>query len=73
MAGRLPTTIKNVEIERAERAHKCRRDSSHPISKGDVRLAISVDRETHRYCIDCARRALALDVEKLNGLIAALS
>lgn len=70
--GRLPSTIKNAKIETAERLHPCHRNDTHRIRNGDKRLAITVGRDTHRYCVACARAAILRDQEKLANLLAGL-
>ena len=69
MPGKFPSVIKNVSVTTAAHGHNCRRDDTHRIAKGDTRLEIKVDRDTHRYCVACARRSLETDKDKLQQLL----
>jgi hypothetical protein len=54
--GRVRSLLIKVEIDTAQRAHKCQANSRHPIKKGDLRLNVRAGRGWDRYCMDCARK-----------------
>jgi hypothetical protein len=54
--GRVRSLLIRVEIDAAQRAHKCQASSRHPIRKGDLRLNVRAGRGWDRYCMDCARK-----------------
>jgi hypothetical protein len=54
--GRVRSLLIRVEIDTAQRAHKCQANSRHPIKKGDIRLNVRAGRGWDRYCMDCARK-----------------
>jgi hypothetical protein len=56
--GRVRSLLIRVEIDTAQRAHKCQANSRHPIKKGDVRLNVRAGRGWDRYCMDCARKIM---------------
>lgn len=54
--GRVRSLLIRVEIDTAQRAHKCQANSRHPIKKGDTRLNVRAGRGWDRYCMECARK-----------------
>lgn len=64
---------KNICIENALRSHRCRFNEKHIISKGDQRLRVKEGRNEFHYCIECARKFLQNDLEKLKRVLAQIS
>ncbi|MET4479143.1 hypothetical protein ABIB66_003681 [Bradyrhizobium sp. F1.13.3] len=56
--GRVRSLLVRVEIDTAQRAHKCQASSRHPIKKGDTRLNVRAGRGWDRYCMECARKIM---------------
>jgi hypothetical protein len=54
--GRLRSLLIKVEIDTAQRAHKCQANARHEIKRGDLRLNVRAGRGWDRYCMDCARK-----------------
>lgn len=65
--------VKNLVIDTAERAHLCRSNKKHSITKGQKRLSIKEGRSTFRYCTDCAKKFLTKDTLKLQGLLSEIN
>ncbi len=63
--GRPKSLIKNVQVTVAGKAHSCKANKSHRISKGDRRLTIKEGQSTSHYCLECGRRFVQLSVEHL--------
>jgi hypothetical protein len=55
----------SMAITQAGRAHDCRFNPDHRISKGTNRLTIKDDGDEHHYCLECARAFLARDLIRL--------
>ena len=53
----------------AGRAHACRNNKNHSLSKGERRLTITEDGDEHHYCIACAKSFLVKDIERLQVLL----
>jgi hypothetical protein len=64
---------KNVSIDTAVRSHKCRYNKGHLIAKGDKRLKVKEGRSEMHYCIECAKKFLQTDIEKLNSVLTQLA
>jgi len=45
--------ISTVEVTRVQRAHTCRHDDSHALTKGDVRLTVKDESGKFNYCAAC--------------------
>ncbi len=58
----------SMKITAAQRAHDCRYNKRHRISKEDHRLTIKVDGDPHHYCIACAKVFIADSLARLNAL-----
>jgi hypothetical protein len=64
--GRVRSLLIKVEIDTAQRAHKCQANSRHPIKRGDLRLNVRAGRGWDRYCMDCARKIVEGSIASLN-------
>jgi len=69
MSG-IKTLVCRVDIDVAQRAHPCRRNTAHRILKGERRLKVRDGRSWKHYCIACAKQILSRDIEKLQGVLA---
>jgi hypothetical protein len=58
----------SMTITEAKQAHNCRFNKKHRIEKGDARLTIKQDRNDHHYCLSCARKFIAKDIERLRSI-----
>jgi hypothetical protein len=54
--GRLRSLLVKVEIDTAQRAHRCQANARHEIKRGNLRLNVRAGRGWDRYCMDCARK-----------------
>jgi hypothetical protein len=50
---RRKSLISSAEVTRVQRAHQCRHDDSHSLTKGDVRLTVKDEGGTFNYCASC--------------------
>lgn len=66
MAGK--SVVVSMEITVAERAHNCRFNDNHRISKGMSRLTIKEDRSELNYCLPCAKKFLAKGFARLTAV-----
>lgn len=66
------TLTKNVSVDIAERAHKCRYNKKHLIARGDKRMKVKEGRSEAHYCIECAKKFLIADIEKLGVVLGEL-
>ena len=57
-----------TEVDAAMRAHKCQGNVRHCIERGDKRLKVRNGRSWEHYCLDCARRIVARDIDALDAL-----
>jgi hypothetical protein len=62
------TLVKRVDVDEAQRAHGCQRNSAHRLERGDKRLKVWKGRSPEHYCRDCAKQIIARDREKLDDL-----
>lgn len=60
--------LKNVQITTAARAHSCKANKSHLISKGDRRLTIKEGQSISNYCLECGRRFVDLSLADLEAI-----
>lgn len=67
--GKPKSTIKRIFVDEAKVSHKCRRNKDHAISKGERRFNVKEGRSVSRYCLDCARVSLQLDIESLKNAL----
>ena len=58
----------SLAIDHAKRAHNCQHSKAHRISRGTPRLKVKVGRSTEHYCLACALKFVASDIEKLKKL-----
>lgn len=63
------STIKQTMVDVALKSHNCQHDEKHRIEKGQKRLKIRNDRNFENYCIDCGKRIITDDIEKLKALM----
>lgn len=61
--------ILSMEVTVAARAHPCRFNKNHKISKGMSRLTLKQDRSTVNYCMACAKKFLETDIGRLQALL----
>ncbi len=61
----IKSLVTRVEIDTAGKAHNCQASAKHRIEKGDVRLKVRNDRSWDHYCLDCAKKIIGRDIEKL--------
>jgi hypothetical protein len=64
--------ISTVEVTRVQRAHPCRHDHSHALTKGDVRLTVTDESGTFNYCVPCAVAMVDEGIELLTSIRAKL-
>ena len=70
--GRLRSLLVKVEIDTAQRAHKCQANARHGIKRGDLRLNVRAGRGWDRYCMDCARKIVAGSLASLTTVSSAV-
>jgi hypothetical protein len=56
-------------ITTAGRAHNCRHDDGHRITKGMRRLTVKSDGDEHHYCLNCAAGFLTRDLGRLGAML----
>lgn len=66
--GRLKSALPKIEIETVKRAHDCRHNGTHRLTKGEKRLLIKEGRKKSRYCLECATRIVRRDIKRLEEL-----
>jgi len=59
---------KRISVDTARRSHQCRYNKKHTITAGAKRLKIVEGRSAQHYCLDCAKRFLNTDIEKLKDI-----
>lgn len=64
----IKSLVTHVEIDTAGRAHNCQASAKHRIEKGDVRLKVRNGRSWDHYCLDCAKKIIGRDIEKLKAI-----
>lgn len=62
---RIKSLITHIEIDEALRSHYCQASKKHRISQGDKRLKVKNQRGWDHYCLECAKRILLTDINKL--------
>jgi len=67
--GRIKSYVKNISIDIAIRSHSCKHDKKHLIKAGDKRLKLIVNRSEQHFCVECAKKSLEKDIEKINKLL----
>jgi hypothetical protein len=70
--SRIRSLLLRVEIDQAKRAHKCQANGRHNFKSGDTRLNVRNGRSWDRYCVDCARKILSVNLESLSKVANAL-
>jgi hypothetical protein len=66
--GKLKSLVKNVIVNRALKAHNCKRNTGHRIQAGSKRLRVKEGRSVAHYCQDCGSASIAADIIKLQDL-----
>jgi hypothetical protein len=66
--GRLKSLIKNVVVNKAVKAHNCKRDKDHRIEAGSKRLRVKEGRSAAHYCQACGSASIESDIVKLQDL-----
>lgn len=64
----IKSLVTHVEIDTAGRAHNCQASAKHRIEKGSVRLKVKNGRSWDHYCVDCAKKIIGRDIEKLKAI-----
>lgn len=64
----IKSLVTHVEIDTAGKAHNCQASAKHRIEKGDVRLKVRNGRSWDHYCLDCAKKIIGRDIEKLEAI-----
>lgn len=64
----IKSLVTHVEIDTASRAHNCQASAKHRIERGDVRLKVRNGRSWDHYCLDCAKKIIGRDIEKLKAI-----
>jgi len=64
----IKSLVTHVEIDTAGKAHNCQASAKHRIEKGDVRLKVRNGRSWDHYCLDCAKKIIGRDIEKLKAI-----
>lgn len=64
----IKSLVTHVEIDTAGKAHNCQASAKHRIEKGDVRLKVRNGRSWDHYCLDCAKKIIGRDLEKLKAI-----
>ncbi len=64
---RIKSLLTTVEIGIAKQAHNCQGNAAHRLLKGDRRLAVKKERSWDYYCIECGRKILERDAEKIKA------
>jgi hypothetical protein len=70
--GRLRSLLIKVEIDTAQRAHRCQANAHHEIKRGDLRLNVRAGRGWDRYCMDCGRKIVDGSLASLTTVSSAL-
>jgi len=63
---------KHILIDIAQRPHNCRYNKRHRILSGDKRLKVVEGRSHQHYCVECAKKFLSSDIEKLKSILSEL-
>ncbi len=66
--ARIKSLVTRVKIGTALRAHNCQANRQHRVLKGDTRLSVRNGRSWDNYCLECARKILANDLQKLQEI-----
>lgn len=64
--------IKRISVDIALHSHKCRYNKQHIIAQGDKRLKVIEGRKQSHYCIDCAKKFVCADIERLQNILSQL-
>ena len=62
------TLLIRTEVDTAKRAHKCRANARHQITKGQKRLKVRRMQGWDHYCLDCAEHMVERAANKLAEL-----
>lgn len=61
----IKSLVTHVEVDTAGKAHNCQASAENRIEKGDVRLKVRNDGGWDYHCLDCAKKVIGRDIEKL--------
>ena len=67
---RIRSLLITVQLDIVQRAHDCQGNPAHRLSKGDRRLAVKKERGWDYYCLECSRKMLGRDAEKIRSVLA---
>jgi len=65
--GKIKSLLIKTRFSTALRAHKCKANSKHLISKGDFRLEVKNDRNWDKYCRVCSSKIFKENNKNWNG------
>ena len=62
--------IKQVDVDKAQKAHDCQHNQKHRLQRGDKRLKVKEhsSRSPEHYCAACALDIIERDIAKLQEL-----
>lgn len=69
LMSRIKSIVISASIDEALKAHNCQANNNHRIQKGEKRMKVRNGRSWNHYCIECSKKILNIDIEKLNQLI----
>lgn len=64
----IKSLVTHVEIDTAGKAHNCQASAKHRIEKGGERLKVRNGRSWDHYCLDCAKKIIGRDIERLKAI-----
>lgn len=64
--------IDTVAIDVAKKSHNCQANARHRINSGDSRLKVKNGLGHDHYCVDCAKKIISADIQKLTRLLQSL-
>lgn len=70
--ARVKSLLIRVEVDEAQRSHKCQASARHVLAKGDIRLKVRNGRSWDHYCLECARKIMATNLAALTRVSEAL-
>lgn len=64
--------VSTMFVDVAKRRHGCQHSQRHIIVKGQIRLSVKEGREVKNYCLECAKKFIAKDIENLSTILGEL-
>ena len=58
--GSQRSLLRSVSTGTAGKRHSCRSNAKHVLLKGDRILIVKIERDHFHYCVDCARKFIAI-------------